>query len=159
MTVPEGVDLASRSANMISNSSNVKLSFLTSRCDYWGLDLPVDLPLHLPIWPLNSRNVKSQFLNTRTQYQGESDLPLVDLPKCALTVEMWNCHSWPLDATTGGVDLPYWRSRSATWSANMCSNSRNVKLPFLTTRCHYWGVDLSVDLPLDLPMSALTQMK
>ena len=49
-----------------------------------------------------------------------------------LTVEMWNCHSWPLDACGG-------RGRSASWSASMSSNSRNVKLPFLTTRCLYQG--------------------
>ena len=103
------VDNANCSANMSSNSRNVKLPFLTTRCHYWGVDLPLDLP----IW--------------------------------AVTVEMWNCHSWPLDVTTGG-------SRSATWSANMSSHSRNAKLLFLTTRCHYWGVDL----PIDLPIWALT---
>ena len=32
--------------------------------------------------------------------------------------------------------------KSATSSTNMSSNSRNVKLVFLTTRCQYWGVDL-----------------
>ena len=180
-------------------------------------------------------NCYSWQLNATT---GGVDLPL-DLPICALTVEMWNCHSWPLDATTGGVDLPpclpklpvsasvKWQifyhlvirverwnyhsdaladppdgrsatfgvvvfqgsmvnwvgvdlpldlpiwayqliqcsgvqgingqlgGRSATWSANMSSNSRNVKLPFLTTRCHYWVVDLPVDLPLDLPICIL----
>ena len=32
-----------------------------------------------------------------------------------MSVAMWNCHSWPLDV------------------------SSNVKLPFLTTRCQYWG--------------------
>ena len=29
-----------------------------------------------------------------------------DLPIRTLTVEMWNCHSWPLDVSTRGVDLP-----------------------------------------------------
>ena len=102
------------------------------------------------------------------------------LPIWALTVEMWNCHSWPLDATTGGV-------RSVTSSANMSSNSRNVKLPFLTARCQYkggrsairsatssanmtsnsrnvklhhsWPLDATtggLDLPLHLPIWALT---
>ena len=45
-----------------------------------------------------------------------------------------NCHSWPQDA------------------------SNNVKLPFWTTRCQYWGVDLLADLPiaiLDHKMSVL----
>ena len=110
---------ATSSANMSSNSRNVKLPFLTTRCQYWGVDLPVDLPLHLPIW--------------------------------ALTVEMWNCNSWPLDASMGG-------GRSATSSANMSSNSKTVKLPFLTIRWQYQGgrVDLPVDLPLHLPIWAVT---
>ena len=78
------------SDNMTSNSRNVKLSFLTTRCHYWGLDLPVDLPLHLPIR--------------------------------ALTVEMWNCHSWPLDASTKGVDvpvdLPIWVLTGKIWNCH-----------------------------------------
>ena len=87
---------------------------------------------------------------------GGVDLPL-DLPIWHLIVEMWNCHSWPLDASTichlGEISYHHtWAlplgSRSATWSANMTSNSRNVKLPFLTTRCHYWGVDLPLDLQI-----------
>ena len=41
-----------------------------------------------------------------------------------------------------------WMGRSASWSANMSSNSRNFKSPFLTSRCLYWGVDLPVDLPI-----------
>ena len=122
---------ASWSANMRSNSRNVKLPFLITICHYQrgrsasryatssanmrsrhanhyvklplyglllrGLDLPVDMPLHLPRW--------------------------------ALTVEMWNCHSWPL---VRGVDLSL---HLPIWAAN----SRNVKLPFFTTICHYQG--------------------
>ena len=44
-------------------------------------------------------------------------------------------------------------SRSATWSTNMSSNNRHVKLPFLTTRCHNWGGRSAreVDLPPGLP--------
>ena len=44
-------------------------------------------------------------------------------------------------------------SRSATSFASMSCNSRNVKLPFLTTRCQYQGLDLlrGVDLPPGLP--------
>ena len=146
---------------MSSNSRNVKLPFLTTRCHYWGVDIPLDLPIRaLTVemwncysWPLDANTV---------------DLP-IDLPIWALTVEMWNCHSWPLDVTTGGSRSATWSAnmsshsrnvkllflttrchycRSANWSANMSSNSRNVKLPFLTTRCHYWGVDLSLDLPI-----------
>ena len=135
---------ATSSANMSSNSRNVKLPFLTSRWHYCGVRSATPSVNMIS----NSRNVKLPFLTTRWHYQGVY-LPL-HLPIWALTVEMWNCHSWPLDATTGG-----W-GRSATSSANMTSNSRNVKLPFLTTRCHYWGVDLPLDLPLHLPIWALT---
>ena len=113
MPVP-GSRSATWSANMSSNSRNVKL---TTRCHYWGIDLPVDLLLDLPIW--------------------------------ALIVEMLNHHSWTLEPSTRRV-------RSATWSANMSSNSRNVKLLFLTTRCHYWWLELPVDLPLHLPIWPLT---
>ena len=76
----------------------------------------------------------------------------VDLQIWPLTVEMWNCHSWPLDATTWGVDLPL---DLPLW-ANISSHSRNVISPFLTTRCQYWGVDLPVDLPVDLQIWPLT---
>ena len=77
----------------------------------------------------NSRNFISPFLTTTCLYWG-IDL-LVDLPIWALTEEMWNHHSWTLDASTR-------EGRSAGWSANMISNSRNVKSPFLTTTCLYW---------------------
>ena len=101
------------------------------------------------------------------------DLP-IDLPIFALTLEISSHHSWPLDASTGG--------RSASWLANISSNGRNLKSPFLTTRClHQWGyllvvlsiwaltVEISshhswspdastsgIDLPVDLPIWALT---
>ena len=130
---------ARRSANMSSSSRNVKLPFLTTRCLYWGVDLPGGLPilaLTVEMW-----NWHSWPLDAST---GWVDLP-GHLPIWALAAEMWNCHSWSLDASTGG-------DRSARWSANMSSSSRNVKLAFLTTRCHYQGVDL----PLDLPIWALT---
>ena len=49
-----------------------------------------------------------------------------------MSVEMWNCHSWPLDV------------------------SSNVKLPFLTTRCpvtmwncHSWPLDVSNNISGD----------
>ena len=152
---------ATWSANMSSHSRNVKLLFLTTRCHYCRY---ANCSANMSS---NSRNVKLPFLTTRCHHWGV-DLPL-DLPIWALTVEMWNCHSWPLDVTTGGsrsasrsanmsshsrnAKLLFLTTRchycrSANWSANMSSNSRNVKLPFLTTRCHYWGVDLSLDLPI-----------
>ena len=98
------------SANISTNRRNHILPILPTRSHYWGVYLPVDLPIWtLTIW--------------------------------ALTVEITYCHSWRLDATTRG-------SRSASRSANMTSNSRNLISPFLTIRCHYWeGVDLPVDLP------------
>ena len=175
---------------MSSNSRNVKLPFLTTRCLCRGVDVPVDLliwavtvemwnhhswpldastrgvdvPVDLLIWAVTVENVKLPFLTTRFLYQGGIDLPI-----WALTVEMWNCHSCLLDASTRGVDLPVdlliwavkvamWNhhscpldastggGRCASWSANMSCNSRNVKLPFLPTRCLYWGLDLPVDL-------------
>ena len=129
---------ATWSANMTSNSRNVKLPFLTNRCHYQGD--------RSATWSANTTsnrgNVKLPFSTNRCQYWGV-DLSLV-LSIWPLTVEMWNCHSWPLDATTGVGPA----SRYATWSANMTSNSRNVELLFLTTRYHYWGVDLPLDLPL-----------
>ena len=102
MNLPEGRS-ATWSANMSSNSRNVKLLFLTTRCQYWGVDLPLDLP----IW--------------------------------ALTLEMWNCHSWPLDATTGGSRS----SRSATWSANMSSNTVEMWIKAIDQSDAYLSLDLS----------------
>ena len=170
---------------MSSNSRNVKLPFLTTRCQSWGIDLPVHLPLYLPIWPLTVEMwiCHSKPLDGST---GGLHLPVdlsLHLPIWALTVEMWNYHSWPLDASTwGGVDLPLhlpiwartvemWNchswpldgstggrsaSTSSTSSANTSSISRNVKSPFLTTRWQYQGVDLPVHLPLHLTIWALT---
>ena len=133
----------------------------------WGVDLPLDLPLWANI-SSHSRNVISPFLTTRCQYWGV-DLPVdlpVDLQIWPLTVEMWNCHSWPLDATTGGLDLPvdmpldlqiwpltvemsycytwaldisYWGADLPLWSATMTSNSGIVKSPFLINRCQDLG--------------------
>ena len=68
----------------------------------------------------NSSNVKLPFLTTRSQYQGV-DLP-VHLPRGAVTVAMWNCHSWPLDVSTGGyiwalhlTSWPSWTLHLKTW--------------------------------------------
>ena len=143
-----------RSANMSSNSRNLKLPSLTTRCLYWGdrsaswsanmssnsrnLKSPFLTTRYLyqrgwsASWSANmssnSRNLKLQSLTTRCLYWGV-DLP-VDLPIWALTVEISRHHSWPLDASTS-------EGWSASWSANMSSNSRNLKSPFLTTRCLY----------------------
>ena len=71
-------------------------SILATRCLYWGH--------RSPSWSANmssnSRNLKLPFLTIRCLYKGV-DLPL-DLPIWALEVEIWNCHSWPLDASAGG---------------------------------------------------------
>ena len=124
------------SAYMTCNNSNLKLPFLATRCLYWGVDLPVDLP----IWPVTIAiwNCHSWPLDASTRGVHLS----VNLPIWPETIEIWNCHSWPLDASTGG-------GRSASWSAYMTCNNSNLKLPFLATRCLYlgWG-DLSVNLPI-----------
>ena len=85
-------------------------------------------------------NQKLSFLATRCLYCGVY-VP-VDLPIWPETIAIWNCHSWPLHAST-------WDGcRSASWSAYVTCNNSNLKLPFMDTRCLYqWG-DLSVNLPI-----------
>ena len=154
---------------MSCNSTNLKSLCFTSRYLDWGVDQPVDWPiwaLTVEIsshhsWPLDAstgwdrsaswsanmsskrKNLKLSFLTTRCLYQG-GDLP-VDLPIWALTVEISNHHSWPLDASAGGVDLtvdlPIWA------------------LTVEISNCHSWPLDAStrgVDLPVNLPIFALT---
>ena len=98
---------------------------------------------------------------TRCLYLGWGYLP-VDLPIWPVTIAIWNCHSWPLDASTGGVDLsvnlPIWPvtieiwnchswpldastggGRSVSWSAYMTCNNSNLKLPFLALDASTWG--------------------
>ena len=132
------------SANMSSNSRNVKLSFLTTRCHYWGerssrwsanmssnstnVKLLSAWAVRISMW-IFSMNLKIAILSgVDLQVQGDLQVPL-DLPMWALTVKVWKYHCRHL----------YWGVWSARWSAYMSSNSRNVKLSFLTTRCHYWG--------------------
>ena len=87
---------ASWSANISSNSRNLRSPFLTTRCLYWRS--------RSAIWSANmsynSRNLKSPFLTTRCLYWG-GDL-LVDWPVWVLTIEISSHHSWPLDASTVG---------------------------------------------------------
>ena len=133
-------------ANMSSNSRNEKLPFLTTRCLYRKVDLPVNLPIcalmvkisYCHSWPLDASTGWRVYLP-------------VDLPVWKLTEEMRNHLSWPLDASMG--------HRSDSWYVNMSSKSRNVKLPILITRCLYWGVDLPVNLPVDLSIWGLTVEK
>ena len=155
---------ASWSANMSSNSWNLKSPFLTIRCLYWrGRSAS-----WLANMSSNNRNVKSPFLTAKCLYWGVF-LP-VNWPILALTVEISSVHSWTLDASTGGRSASwdanmssnsrnlksqflthrclYWRGRSASWSVNMSSNTRNLKSPMLNKRGLYWGVDLPVDLPI-----------
>ena len=68
----------------------------------------------------NSSNVKLPFFNTRSQYQGVG-LP-VHLSREDVTVAMWNCHSWPLDVSSGGyiwalhlTSWPSWTLHLQTW--------------------------------------------
>ena len=111
------------SANMSSNSRNLKLTFLTTRCQYWGLDLPI----HLPTWALT-----------------------VWSATFGVVVFKGSMVNW------GGRSA----SRSGTSSANMSSHSRNVKSPFLTTRCQYGGFRSArgVDLPPGLPKLSVCEM-
>ena len=83
------------SANVSSNSRNVKLPFMTTR---WYASSSANVSS-------NHRNLILPFLTTRWLSLGELDLP-VDLPIWALTVEMWICHSSPLDDMP--VHLPIW---------------------------------------------------
>ena len=156
---------ASWSANMSSNRRNLKSPFLTTRCLYWGVDLPVNQQ----IWTLTVE-ISSDHSWPLDASARVVDLT-IDLPIWALTVEISNCHSWPLDASASGgwsaswsanissnsrnLKSPFlttrclfWRRRSAIWSANMSYNSRNLKSPFLTIRCLYLGGDLLVDWPI-----------
>ena len=148
---------------MSFNNRNLKLPFLATR---YLLQGRIDLPLDLPISSSNSKllyqeNLKLPFcpLDASTRGKGLT----LDLPIC-LPIEIWNCHSWQLDASTRStwvdlpLDLPIWTltieirnchswpldastggGRSATWSAYMSFNNRNQKLPFLSTRCLYQG--------------------
>ena len=90
----------------------------------------------------NNRNQKWPF-----RWKGRCtwgvDMPL-DLPIWALTIESRNDHSDELADLLGG--------RSTTWSAYMSFNKRNQKWPFRWTGRCTWGVDM----PLDLPIWALT---
>ena len=156
------------SANMSSNSRNLKLPSLTTRCLYWGVDLPVEMPiwaLTVEIsshhsWPLDistegrsasclasmsseNRNLKSPFLTTRGLYCGV-DLP-VNRQIWALSVEISSDHSWPLDASARVVDLPV---DLPIWALTVEISSH-----------HSWPLDAStggVDLPVDWPIWVLT---
>ena len=94
----------------------------------------------------NNSNLKLPFLATRCLYCGVGvDLP-VDLPIWPVTIAIWNCHSWPLDASTRGADLsvnlPIWPVTIEIWN------------------CHSWPLDIlywrGIDLPVDLPISPVT---
>ena len=143
----------------MSSWPHVLLLFVT-RCLYWGGTSDLGMP--------DCKCQAELAPDCKCQANLISDCH-VDLPIWALTAEISYCHSWPLDATMGvdlPVDLPIWAltlemsyhyswpldatmgGRSASWSTNISCNSRNVKLPFLTTRCYYQGVDLPVDLPI-----------
>ena len=84
-----------------------------------GLDLPADLGVDLP-------NLNSSSPHVRCQYQGCCQ---IWCQQCDLGVDlMTNLNSSsPQDVSTPG-------GRSASWSVNINSHSRNVNLLFLTTR-------------------------
>ena len=128
----------------------------------WPIDAStggVDLPVDLPIWALT---VEISICHSWPLDASTRGIDLtVNRPIFALTLEISSHHSWPLDASTGGyllVDLSIWAlileisshqswtkeastggGRSSSWSANICSNIRNLMSPFLTTRCLYQG--------------------
>ena len=59
----------------------------------------------LPTW--DNRNLKLPLLATGCMYWGD----ICQLICLYETIEIWNCHYWPLDACTGGYlpgDLPIW---------------------------------------------------
>ena len=87
---------ASWSANMSSNCRNLKLPSLTTRYLYWGVDLPVEMP----IWALTVE-ISSHHSWPLDASTGGVDLP-VDWPIWVLTIEMSSHHSWLLNASTGG---------------------------------------------------------
>ena len=133
---------ASWSAYVTCNNSNLKLPALATRCLYWrGRSASWSAYM-----TCNNSNLKLPFLATRCLYWRGVDLP-VDLPIWPVTIAIWNCHSWPLDASTWGG------GRSASWSAYVTCNNSNLKLPFLATRhlpllvqseiCNAWPLDVS----------------
>ena len=107
-----------------------------------------NLPLHLPIWGLTGEmwNCHSWPLYVTLiwccgipQIYGWLDGGTSAMGICVFCY-MWHWFSVVVFQRCmvnwgGGRSA----SRSATSSANMSSNSRNVKSPFLTTRCQYWG--------------------
>ena len=110
------------SAYMNFNNRNQKLPFLATRCLYQGG--------RSATWSayinFNNRNLKLPFLAIDDSTRGVD--PPLDLP-------IWACN----------VKLPFrstgrstWEDRSATWSACMNFNNRNLKFPFLASRCLYW---------------------
>ena len=136
---------ASWSAYMTCNNSNLKLPFLATRCLCLWRGRSASWCAYMTC---NNSNLKLPLLATRCQYepllwncQCWVDLP-VDLPIWPVTIAIWNCHSWPLDASTwsGGT--------SASWSAYVTCNNSNLKLPFLATRYRYWWGDVPVNLPI-----------
>ena len=104
-------------------------------CDSWSLDASTWCGVRSASWSAyvtcNNSNLKLPFLATRCLFQGV-DLS-VNLPIWPVTIAIWKCHSWPLDASTWGGD------RSSSWSAYMTCNNSNLKLPFLAIRFLYWG--------------------
>ena len=74
-----------------------------------------------------------------------------------MPVAMWNCHSWALHVSSN-VKLPFWTTRCQYWGNRSTSRSRGWSAKFeakfeliLTSKCQCWGVDLPADLGVDLP--------
>ena len=85
------------------------------------------------------------------------DLP-VDLPMWPVTIAIWNCHSWPLDASAceRGIDLPVdlpiwpvtiaiwnWHSWSLDASTGYCQLICLWPVTIVIWNCHSWPLDAS----------------
>ena len=118
--------LTTRCIHLIYQNQYVIFSVWISNCHFKGARSAGARWLAGATWSANmSSNSKNLQVPLLAPLWGVG-LP-VHLPIYALTVEIWNSHSWPLEAFTGG--------RSATWSAQ-------VLVQLLATRYNYQEVHL-----------------
>ena len=135
---------------------------LTTRCQYWGVDLSADIGIDLPnlnwSWPqdVSAGGIDQpaylgvDLPNLNSSWPWDVSAGGIDQP-ADLGVDLPNLNSsWPWDVSTRGVDLPnlnssfeliltmicqYQRGRSACRSRD-----RSAKLELIfTTRCQYCG--------------------
>ena len=97
---------------MNSNSRNVKLPFLTTRCQSWGVGRSASWSANINY---NTRNVKLSLLTTRCHYMGvgRSASSSASMNSNSTSAMGIYCHSvWPLD------DTDYWCGRCSSSSAS-----------------------------------------